>query len=196
MLTRTFFFAFSFLAILYFSSINHLFISEPKDLLEYSVLQKGKKAQENTREKKLSQLRTFVTKDLFIPKDKERLQIRIISDSSHLYLKNHKKKWSFEEDLHEIKCFSQDKIYQSDKGFYYQQVKYLEAPSGIYTFPEQTFTAEKVDLYFYHLPGKTLPVAFDGQFSYLYGYAKEVFFSLQTGNPYFIANHLQAKIRR
>ncbi len=193
MMRRPFFLFFLLLLLLGGFSVANLFVLYPEDEKEYLSLEKLKQEQKESTPKKLTQQRKSVTKELFLPKETERMEVKIISDSSTLYLQKQGKKWRLKEKLEKLTFYSQDKLYQKEDKSWFQKGKKIEAPGGWYNFSDQSFTAERVNLTFFELPGKTLPEIVEETDSFS-GSASHVFLSWKTKLPFFSATYLKANI--
>ena len=129
------------------------------------------------------QIRKNVQKDIWT---EERLHFRLFSESSKVRLKK-AKKVSFEETLKNLQCWIQDKVDPKN-----QQIRYFTSASGKYYFPDHKFYAEKINLYFYQLPGKELPSNISEKEAYVSGIAKDISFYIFEKTPHFKAEHFRA----
>lgn len=104
-----------------------------------------------------NQTRLNVTKDIWLTQDNNsRLHHRIASKSSSLVLKPNEGKLKLIEELDQIKCLMQERIYYSN-GLAMQQVRLLEANSGQYHFSEKQLLSQGVSIFVYKLHTHTLP---------------------------------------
>ncbi len=194
MLQRTFFSFFFLLLLLGSFALINLFILRPEDEKEYQYLKNLKEMHQASSPKEITQLRTEVTKELFLPKETQRMQVKIQSNTSFLYLQKKGRKWHLKEKLESLTLYSQDKLYQNEAGEWFQKIQKLQAPQGWYNFSQQSFIAQKVALSFFPLPGKELPENIAVEKIPFSGSANEVFLSWKTKIPYFSATHLKANL--
>ncbi|QZA59189.1 hypothetical protein [Candidatus Rhabdochlamydia porcellionis] len=104
-----------------------------------------------------NQTRLNVTKDIWLTQDNNsRLHHRIASRSSLLVLKPNEGKFKLIEELDQINCLMQERIYYSN-GVAMQQVRLLEANSGQYHFSEKQLLSQGVSISVYKLNTHTLP---------------------------------------
>ena len=173
----------------------------PKDLEEYAVMIQEKEVASSTKSNypKTHQQRKGVRKDIWVSQeDQSRLQYRIDSMASVLTLIPKKGKFEVVENLENIKCWMQDKLYYaSGNEDAMQQARYLEADRGEYRFNTQEFIAQKVGLSLFRIPGHTLPKQqFDMKKAYLKGVAQDVSFSLAGKIPHFHAQDFKASLNK
>ncbi|MDR2539268.1 MAG: hypothetical protein LBC45_01385 [Chlamydiales bacterium] len=103
------------------------------------------------------QIRSKVTKDIWLTQDdNSRLHHRMASHSSLLILKPNEGKLKLIEELDQIHCLIQERLYYSD-GLAMQQVRLLEANSGKYYFLEKQLLSQGVSFSVYKLQTHTLP---------------------------------------
>ena len=103
------------------------------------------------------QKRLKVTKDIWLTQDdNSRLHHRIASKSSLLVLKPNGGKLKFIEELDQISCLMQERIYYNNE-LPMQQVRLLEANSGEYHFSEKQLLSQGVSISVYKLNTHTLP---------------------------------------
>lgn len=104
-----------------------------------------------------SQKRLKVTKDIWLAQDNNsRLHHRIKSKSSLLVLKPHEGKFKLIEELDQIHCLMQERLYYNNE-LPMQQVRLLEANSGEYHFSEKQLLSQGVSISVYKLNTHTLP---------------------------------------
>ncbi|VHO04011.1 hypothetical protein [Candidatus Rhabdochlamydia sp. T3358] len=104
-----------------------------------------------------NQKRLKVTKDLWLAQDdNSRLHHRIKSKSSLLVLKPHGGKLKLIEELDQIHCLMQERVYYNNE-LPMQQVRLLEANSGEYHFSEKQLLSQGVSISVYKLNTHTLP---------------------------------------
>ena len=105
----------------------------------------------------VSQKRLKVTKDIwFSQDDNSRLHHRIKSKSSLLVLKPHGEKLKLIEELNQIHCLMQERIYYNNE-LPMQQVRLLKASSGEYHFSEKQLLSQGVSISIYKLNTHSLP---------------------------------------
>lgn len=104
-----------------------------------------------------NQKRLKVTKDIWLTQDdNSRLHSRIASQSSLLVLKPNEKKLKLVEELHQISCLMQERLYYNEE-LPMQQVRLLEASSGEYHFSEKQLLSQGVSISVYRLSTHLLP---------------------------------------
>lgn len=141
------------------------------------------------------QERKAVVKDLWISEEQGRVHHRILGSSSTLLLIPKGSHFDVIEKLEGITCWMQDKIYpathlQNQE----QQVRILRAKEGFYTYSNQQFLAQSVNLSLYRLPGDRLPEQIPSSSPFLKGIARDISFTLAGKTPQFKANQFQAEI--
>ena len=143
------------------------------------------------------QTRSDVRKDIWTAEeDHKRLHYRIESKSSILKLVPGEKKAELVENLQDIKCWMQDKLYTgSSQNAPMQQVRYLEADRGTYRYSAQQFDARTVSISLLRLPGHRLSFDVGAQDAFLKGIAQRVSFSISDGTPQFQAQNFKASIK-
>ncbi|PWU14971.1 MAG: hypothetical protein C5B45_03520 [Chlamydiae bacterium] len=104
-----------------------------------------------------NQKRVKVTKDIWLTQDdNSRLHHRIKSKSSLLVLKPNEGKLKLIEELDQIHCLMQERIYYNN-ALPMQQVRLLEANSGEYHFSEKQLLSQGVSISVYKLRTHSLP---------------------------------------
>ena len=134
------------------------------------------------------QVRRGVQKDIWTAAG---LHFRLKSEDSVLALQQPRGKFRAVETLGNLECCLQEAV---DRNTCTQQVRYLTAPKGTYTFPEHKFVADEVHLSFYQLPGVELPSGKPEGVPFVSGIAEEVVFSEVDHAPHLNAHHLKAKV--
>jgi hypothetical protein len=134
------------------------------------------------------QVRRGVQKDIWTAGG---LHFRLKSEDSVLALQQQRRKVRAVETLGNLECCLQEAV---DPKTQTQQVRYLTAPKGTYTFPEHKFVADEVHLSFYQLPGLELPPGKPEGVPFVSGIAEEVVFSEVDHAPHLNAHHLKAKV--
>lgn len=183
-----------FLSLIFFT--YKIFNVKHKDLVEYhNILHRKTKLSscEKLKRKPLKQFREEVQKDIYQGgiKDQDRLHFRIFAKNSSLYIRESQKNLELIDDMEDIKCLAQDRIYQKDKDFH-QQIRYFTAKKGKYRYPSNIFLTDSINITMFNLPGKVIPDNIDSYTPYLTGFAKEVSFSIKNGFSSINANHLRA----
>lgn len=141
------------------------------------------------------QQRTGITKELFIATPEGRLHHRIISASSTLTLTPNKHKVDVVEQLHNITCWTQEKLYETAASQRKeQQVRKLTAKEGLYRYSSQQFTADSVDFFLYRLPGFELPQNPPATPPLLKGHAQTISLFMADNTPQFRANQFKAEL--
>lgn len=144
-----------------------------------------------------NQTRQGVRKDIwFAGEDHSRLQYRIESESSLLSFLTTGEKVEVVENLENIKCWMQDRLYVEPDAGALQQIRFLQAAQGIYRYSTQEFLAQTVTLSLFRLPGHTLITTSDPKYAFLKGIAKDVSFSVSGKNPHFQAQHFSATFKQ
>ena len=143
-----------------------------------------------------TQMREGVRKEIwFSQEDKSRLHYRIESDSSVLTLAPSKGKFDLIENLSNIRCWMQEKLYEADS-IDMQQVRYLKANEGIYRYSQQQFLASSVALSLFRLPGHELATPISTRDAFLKGNAQDISFSVSGKTPQFEAHQFTASLRQ
>lgn len=103
------------------------------------------------------QTRLKVTKNIWLTQDdNSRLHHRIVSKSSLLVLKPNGGKLKLIEELNQINCLMQERIYYNN-GLAMQQVRSLKAKAGEYHFLEKQLLSQGVSISVYKLNTHILP---------------------------------------
>jgi hypothetical protein len=138
------------------------------------------------------QVRRGVQKDIWTISGDQRLHFRLRSQDSVLAIEQHKGKLEAVETLGVLECCLQEAVDQKTNT---QQVRYLTAPKGTYSFPAHKFVADEVLLSFYQLPGLCLPLGKPAIEPFVSGVAEEVVFSEVNHAPQLNASHLKANVK-
>lgn len=162
---------------------------------EYRHLKKaGKVMASTTPQESTRQYRNGVRKDLWLAQpDQSRLHDRIESANSILTLIPCDDKLDIVENLKQLKCWMQDKLYNQN-GLPMQQMRFFVADEGLYQYSTQKFTAKSVALSVFRLPGTQLLTQIDPSKAFLQGIAQDVSFSIAEKNPQFQAQHFKANL--
>ena len=140
------------------------------------------------------QSRKQVRKDIWISQpNHQRLQNRMDSEVSILTLQPKKNSVEIIEQLYNVKCWSQEKIYTANRAPAYQ-MRFLQAKEGSYKYETQTFEASKASLALYKIPGLSLITNLYNHQAFLQGTADEISFTVQSGVPCFEAHHFNASL--
>ena len=143
-----------------------------------------------------TQERRGVRKDIwFAQEDGTRLQYRIESDASLLTLVQDRGKFDMVENLQNIQCWMQEKIFTSGNSSM-QQLRYLKADGGVYSLGKQQFEAHSVALSLFKLPGHTLVMPTNRKGAFLRGTAEDVSFAVSGKSPQFQAHNFTASLKQ
>lgn len=133
------------------------------------------------------QKRVNVIKNIWLTQDdNSRLHNRIKSQSSLLMLKPDGKKLKLIEELDQINCLMQERIYYND-GIPMQQVRLLEARSGEYQFAEKQLLSQGVSISIYKLSTHILPQKVDAISPIFSGDAENISLITSGKTPNFTA---------
>ncbi len=167
-----------------------------EDCVRFKALSKsGKAIAKAAHAQQSHQNRSGVRKDLWLSQqDRTRLHYRIDSKSSVLTLLPIDDKVDIIENLQQIKCWMQDKLY-AQGNVPMQQMRFFEADHGIYQYSSQRFAANSVALSLFRLPGIALPTSVDPKAAFLRGIAQDVSFSIAGKTTQFQAERFKATIQ-
>ncbi len=167
----------------------------PADRVKYeNLLETGRAVARATKSAQTHQTRGGVRKDLWLSQqDRTRLHYRIDSKSSVLTLLPIDDKVDIIENLQQIKCWMQDKLY-AQGNVAMQQMRFFEADQGIYQYSTQRFAANSVILSLFRLPGIQLPTSIDPSKAFLRGIAQDVSFSIAGKTTQFQAQKFKATL--
>ncbi len=183
------------MALLCFGWLFKLIYLFPAERAECTkTLNSGKAIARATRDQQTHQNRRSVRKDLWLSQqDRTRLHYRIDSKSSVLTLLPIDDKVDIIENLQQIQCWMQDKLYaQGDVPM--QQMRFFEADQGIYQYSSQRFAANTVTLSLFRIPGLQLPTTIDPRTAFLRGIAQDVSFSVAGKTTQFQAQKFKATL--
>ncbi len=173
--------------------IYHLMHLSMDDIKKSKAIKITAKAAKGITPEKTHQQRTKVRKDLWLSQsDRTRLHYRIDCKSSLLTLVPIDDKLDIIENLQELQCWMQDKIYNDTTPM--QQVRYFQADAGTYQYSLQKFGANTVVLSLFRLPGTDLPTGPFPNTAFLKGIAKDVSFSLAGKATQFQAQQFKASL--
>ena len=166
-----------------------------EDRIKYQkLLHAGRAIAKATKSEQTHQTRGGVRKDLWLSQqDRTRLHHRIDSKSSVLTLLPIGDKVDIIENLQQIKCWMQDKLY-AQGNVAMQQMRFFEADQGIYQHSTQRFAANSVILSLFRVPGIQLPTAIDPSKAFLRGIAEDVSFSIAGKATQFQAQKFKATL--
>lgn len=172
----------------------NLLMIQPSDTEEYqSYIDRGIqiKNQIKAHSTPVQQLGKNVQKDFWFYENDQRLHMRIFCQSAilTLILDNHKLKLF--ESLDHLHCCMQEKQYYDGENQPRQKLRYFHSPSGSYVYPENHFTAEKVQLSFSDEISHQLPTVLSAKTPFIHGHANQVLFSLSKKRYIFEAEHLK-----
>lgn len=175
-------------------SVLQLFYLKPQDRLKYSrLMQAQKKAARFSKKEPIHQQRFNVQKDIWYLENGMRLHFSLFSTDSFLSLKEKNGKFELVEDLKNLHCFAQEKIYfNSHTHQWEQKLRYFKAKKGTYLFPSHQFLSDMINLYFYDLEGTDLPKDITPFSPYLKGVASQVSFMFSDKKSHFKAYHFKA----
>jgi hypothetical protein len=140
------------------------------------------------------QNRTYVRKDIWITEPTlQRLQTRIDSQTSVLTAEPKAHCLEIIENLYDIQCWSQEKLYNNHKQPTYQ-MRMLQAKKGLYKYQTKSFEATDATLALYKIPGISLITNLLHHKTFLQGTAKEISFTVKEGTPYFEAREFNASL--
>lgn len=143
-----------------------------------------------------TQTREGVRKEIwFSQEDKSRLHYRIESDSSVLTVAPSGGKFDLIENLSNIRCWMQEKLYEEGSNNM-QQVRFLQASEGTYRYSQQQFLANSVALSMFRLPGHELVTPMSTRGAFLKGNANDISFSVSGKTPQFEAHQFTASLRQ
>lgn len=168
----------------------------PKDIKEYEKEIK-KSEQKRAREKTSSpcdQERARVKKEIWSPCDEHRLYTLITAASSKLHIERHCGKIELKEDLQDVFCLIQDKIYQTTNAELMQNLKTLTCPGGVYDYSEKSFRSGKVVMGLYTLAGSTPPLEIALIPPQMKGFAKKTTLSFKDHLLFFKAEAFSADV--
>lgn len=141
-----------------------------------------------------TQSRKNVRKDIWISQpNHQRLQNRIDSKSSLLTLTPDKGSTEIIEQLQDIQCWSQEKIYSTGRTFSHQ-LRLLQAEKGNYSYKTQTFEASNASLSLCKIQGLSLPSQPESHEIFLKGTAAHISFAVESGVPLFKADQFNASL--
>lgn len=144
------------------------------------------------------QKRSQVCKDIWFSNEgSERLHYRIESAASSLNLQPVQNKFEVIEQLHDMRCWMQDKVISAagSQGTT-QQTRYFTANEGVYNFLSQSLLASQATLSLYRLSGEHLPEIghLPSANPFLSGKAEEIRMLVSGKSPMFQANNFQASM--
>lgn len=166
----------------------------PRDIEKYEQLLEDQKGSSTQEDKETTQTRFNTQKDVWQQDKDARLHYRINAEQSTLHLRPKGKKIEMFEEMHNISCLLQEKLYvqQQEK---MQELRAFTASYGTYDFSKHTFLAEKVLLDFYTAKGHELPKSKEIATPFLKGLAKQVSFSFSSDGPAFHAEKFRAEMQ-
>ncbi len=195
MFKRAIFFTTLCMTVLAFGWLFKLVYLSEADRTRYrAVLKSGRAIAKATKDQKTHQNRSGVRKDLWISQqDRTRLHYRIDSKSSVLTLLPIDDKMDIIENLQQIRCWMQDKLYAQGSSSM-QQMRFFEADQGTYQYSTQQFNANSVALSLFRIPGIQLPIVVDPKTAFLRGIAQDVSFSIAGKTTQFQAQRFKATL--
>jgi hypothetical protein len=136
----------------------------PHDLIAYKKLMRESaelKTKQVLESQPAHQSRHRVQKDIWIPKDAQRIHWQMQSVRSELEIFQKKDKLEAVEHLESLNCWAQDG----------QQIRTLKAETGVSYFPSYRFGAENVQVDFFQLPDSEMSASIEGCTPFLTGTA-------------------------
>lgn len=182
---------------LVFLGIAKLCFVTKSDIVKYkSLVDEYRKLASQSLSESATQTRQGVRKDIwFSQEDTSRLHYRIESESSLLTLAPDNGKFDIVENLSNIRCWMQEKLYENGLSCM-QQLRFLQASKGIYRFRQQEFLANSVALSLFRLPGHELATPTSTRDAFLKGKAEDISFSVSGKTPQFQAHQFTASLRQ
>lgn len=169
-------------------------VLQNEDLARYKKLVLKKEGPE-TGLSSIYQTRQGISKDLwYVQEDNQRLHHRIESESSVLTMVSKKSKVDIVENLENITCFMQDKLYRGPDNAPMQQLRFFKANEGTYHYANQQFFAQTVQLSLLRSGGYNLPKQLEPSSAYLRGVAQDVSFFINDNVPKFHAEQFKASL--
>lgn len=185
-------------ALLLFGCVAQFCIVRKKDITTYKKLLQDYETHSTVRSlpNAAHQIRTTVDKEIwFTQEDRTRLHYRIHGQSSLLTLEPIDKKIHIVENLNQVQCWMQDRLYvQTASNEPMQQMRFWEADHGVYRYTTQQLLAQDVNISIFRLPGHALPYTCDPRIAFLNGIANNVSFSITGKTPQFEANQFKATL--
>jgi hypothetical protein len=159
-----------------------------------TMMRSGRALAKASKGKQTCQHRAGVRKDLWLSQqDRTRLHYRIDSKSSVLTLLPIDDKVDIIENLQQIQCWMQDRLYAQGPTMM-QQMRFFEADTGTYQYSTQKFTANTVALSLFRMPGTKLPATVDPHAAFLRGIAQDVSFAIAGKTTQFQAQRFKATL--
>lgn len=144
------------------------------------------------------QKRSMVCKDIWFSNEgSERLHYRIESAASSLNLQPVKSKVEVIEQLHDMRCWMQDKIVKTAGSHgANQQSRYFTANQGVYHFLSQSLVADQATLSLYRITGEHLPEIgrLPAASPFLKGNAEQIKMLVSGKTPLFQAYNFKASM--
>ena len=184
--------------LLIFGCIGQFCIVRKEDVTKYRKMLQDYETHSTVRSlpNAAHQIRTTVDKEIwFTQEDRTRLHYRIHGKSSLLTLEPVGKKIHIVENLNQVRCWMQDRLYvQTASNEPMQQMRFWEADHGVYRYTTQQLLAQDVNISIFRLPGHSLPYTCDPRIAFLNGIANNVSFSITGKTPQFEANQFKATL--
>lgn len=176
-----------------------LFSSSEEDVKEYEKLMQNSDPNKANKESPVytaKQQRQGSNKEILYSKGDSRLKLRICSRHAELVLDHREEKTEIIENMHGVVCSMQEELYYAlpNSKEPMQVIRYLEADEAIYRYKTDTFTAERVRISRYVVPGHELVENFEGVKPLMSGIAKKIEFSLSGEDLNFTAHGLKATL--
>ena len=194
---KTVVFSLCFLTAAFILVVARLCLVTSSDIASYKKRAAAYKAiAKESISKTATQKRQGVSKDIFFTQeDGTRLQYKIQSSASQLNLVPSGSKIDVVEQLSDIECWLQEKLF-SNAGTSSQQIRYLKAESGLYSLSRQQFLAGKVKVSLFRKPGINLVLPSNNAEAFLSGSAHDVVFTVSGKEPHFEAHDFEATLQK
>lgn len=137
------------------------------------------------------QSRQSVQKDFFFPRDGERLQFRLMSESGNLYFVQEEEKNALREEMDQVRGIFQEQFFMKN-GEVFQQIENFQAAHATYNYGNQTFLANDVLITQFQIPGTRLMVDFGSYPPVVQGNASQMDIDFSGGHPQLTLRHFKA----
>lgn len=180
------------LVLIYF--LYYFFYVVPKDIQGYQkYVDSVQNTQASNTKQPAQQRRTKVQKDIWHSHEGMRLHYQIDAEESILRLTPSARGLALQEELKDIDCLLQEKLYVDTLLHPMQQLNTFHANHGVYDFSTHVFSTNTVFLDFYTLPGHEIPKVLSGN-PFLRGKARSVVLTLSAQGAAFHAQHFTAQM--
>lgn len=146
-------------------------------MITFPFLQSGQSETfvEESASPHLYQLKVGVRKDAYLTRPEGRFHSQILAQSSTVEAKPKGRSYFLTEMLRDIRCKMDEEN---------NQVRYLQAPRGVYVFNTQAFTTQIAHMQL-----------FKGEEQVLNGIAKEISIHFKSGSTHFDATQVKLKVQ-